>query len=160
MNKTFDLERLLPHRAPMILLSRALDYNEHGATAQVSIDQHSPFFDAQLGGVPAWIGMEYMAQTIGIWAGNQQLSRNKPVQPGFLLGCRSYRSNCAYFPTGCTLDVSAAVIYVDDNHLGVFDCTISTADILATAQIKAFRPENPQQFVRTPPHPLSTGLNA
>ena len=87
---TFDLEILLPHRAPMILLSRAVDYSDDFAQAEVLITEQSAFFDAALGGVPTWVGMEYMAQTIGVWAGHQQLSNNKPVQAGCLLGCRSY----------------------------------------------------------------------
>ena len=146
--KTFYLETLLPHRAPMILLSRAVDYSDDFAQAEVLISEQSAFFDAALGGVPTWVGMEYMAQTIGIWAGHQQLSRNKTVQAGFLLGCRSYTCNSAVFPAGCTLQLSAKPVYTDDTGLGAFDCEIRGDNILATAQIKAFRPAQPRNFVR------------
>lgn len=73
--KTLDLATLLPHRDPMILLSTAVDYGDDFATAVVHISEASPFFDAELGGVPSWVGMEYMAQTIGIWAGHQRLKK-------------------------------------------------------------------------------------
>lgn len=155
MEKTFDLETLLPHRAPMILLSRVVDYSDDFAHALVNINEQSAFFDTTLGGVPAWVGVEYMAQTIGIWAGHQQLSKNKPVQAGFLLGCRSYRCNVAAFPVGCTLQLFIKPLYIDDSGLGAFDCEIRSESILATAQIKAFRPENPRQFVR----PFSTSIS-
>lgn len=145
---TFDLEILLPHRAPMILLSRAVDYSDDFAQAEVLITEQSAFFDAALGGVPTWVGMEYMAQNIGVWAGHQQLSNNKPVQAGFLLGCRSYSCNSAVFPINSTLQLSAKPVYTDDTGLGAFDCEIRGDNILATAQIKAFRPEQPRNFVR------------
>ncbi|TXH48589.1 MAG: 3-hydroxylacyl-ACP dehydratase, partial [Cellvibrionales bacterium] len=41
---TFDLEILLPHRAPMILLSRAVDYSDDFAQAEVLITEQSAFF--------------------------------------------------------------------------------------------------------------------
>jgi predicted hotdog family 3-hydroxylacyl-ACP dehydratase len=158
IKRTLDLETLLPHRAPMLLLSEVVDYDDTFASALVHITADSPFFDAELGGVPGWVGMEYMAQTIGIWAGYQKLINNKPVQAGFLLGCRSYDCNNAVFPEGCTLQLSAKPVYLDDSGIGAFDCVISaeniiaSEDIRATAQIKAFRPQDPKDFVR----PFST----
>lgn len=146
--KVTDLETLLPHRAPMLLLNSTVDYGADFAQALVHIDEHTHFFDHALGGVPAWVGMEYMAQTIGIWAGHQHLSQNKPVQAGFLLGSRRYTCNVAVFPVGCTLQLSAKPVYTDDSGIGAFDCTILSDNIVATAQIKAFRPEHPQDFVR------------
>jgi len=164
MNKTLDLETLLPHRAPMLLLSEVVDYDENCASALIHITTDSAFFDAELGGVPSWVGMEYMAQTIGIWAGHQQLINNKPVQAGFLLGCRSYDCNSAIFPAGCTLQLSAKPVYLDDSGIGAFACAIHSENLIdsknivdsericATAQIKAFRPQDPKAFVR----PFST----
>jgi predicted hotdog family 3-hydroxylacyl-ACP dehydratase len=154
--KTRDLEILLPHRAPMLLLSEVVDYDEQIVIALVHITRDSPFFDAAFSGVPSWVGVEYMAQTIAIWAGYQQRIQGKPVRPAFLLGCRSYVCNTAVFPAGITLELSAKPVYQDDSGIGAFDCviacTIDNIDIRATAQIKAFRPENPEQFVR----PFST----
>lgn len=152
MKKILDLETLLPHRAPLLLLNEVVDYDESFASALIHITAESPFFDAGLGGVPSWVGMEYMAQTIGIWAGHQQLINNKPVQAGFLLGCRSYDCNSAVFPTGSTLQLSAKPVYLDDIGIGAFDCVIQSETIRATAQIKAFRPQDPKDFVR----PFST----
>ena len=157
INKTLHLETLLPHRAPMLLLSEAVDYDETSASALIHISTHSPFFDAELGGVPSWVGMEYMAQTIGIWSGYQQLKKKSAVHAGFLLGSRRYECNSPIFPVGCTLQLSAKLVYHDDSGLGAFDCLIESAtienkNIIANAQIKAFSPENPQDFVR----PFST----
>jgi predicted hotdog family 3-hydroxylacyl-ACP dehydratase len=156
INKTLHLETLLPHRAPMLLLSEAVDYDETSASALIHISTHSPFFDAELGGVPSWVGMEYMAQTIGIWSGYQQLKKKSAVHAGFLLGSRRYECNSPIFPVGCTLQLSAKLVYQDDSGLGAFDCLIVGGEkITASAQIKAFGPENPQDFVR----PFSTMKN-
>lgn len=147
-NKTLDLETLLPHRAPMLLLSEAVGYGEDFASALVHITTDSPFFDTALGGVPSWVGMEYMAQTIGIWSGYQQLKKKSVVHVGFLLGSRRYECNSPVFPAGCTLQLSARLVYHDDSGLGAFDCLIDGNNIIASAQIKAFSPENPKDFVR------------
>lgn len=143
-----DWMPLLPHRAPMVLLTDVISYDEHHAHCVVHINTGSPFFDAELNGVPTWTGLEYMAQAIGIWAGHQQQLHHKPVQAGFLLGCRQYHCNTAVFPVDCTLAVHCAPVYCDDSGLGAFDCRIRSTGLEATAQIKAFRPENPKQFVR------------
>lgn len=139
---------LLPHRAPMVLLSDVIHYDEHHAHCTVQITPASPFFDTTLQGVPTWVGLEYMAQAIGIWAGHQQLLAGKPVQAGFLLGCRRYRCNTAVFPVGCTLDIHCKPVYHDDNGLGALDCHILAPGLEATAQVKAFRPDDPKMFVR------------
>ena len=156
INKTHDLETLLPHRAPMLLLSEVVGYDETFASALIHISKDSPFFDAELGGVPSWVGMEYMAQTIGIWSGCQQLKKNSVVHAGFLLGSRRYECNSPIFPVGCTLQLSAKLVYHDGSGLGAFDCLIvGDEKITASAQIKAFSPENPRDFVR----PFSTMKN-
>ena len=155
INKTLDLETLLPHRAPMLLLSEVVDYGEDFASTLVHITTDSPFFDAALGGVPSWVGMEYMAQTIGVWSGYQQL-KNKPiVHAGFLLGSRRYECNSPIFTVGCILQLSAKLVYHDDSGLGAFDCLIIVNEhVKASAQIKAFSPEYPENFVR----PFSTRM--
>ena len=155
--KSLDLETLLPHRAPLLLLSEVVDYDDDVATARVHITAQSPFYDSELGGVPAWVGMEYMAQAIGLWAGRWQLAQGKTVRAGFLLGCRRYECNSAVFPAGSTLTVSATRVYHDDSGLGAFDCVIEAGDIRATAQIKAFLPDNPHAFVRPFSTPKQTG---
>jgi predicted hotdog family 3-hydroxylacyl-ACP dehydratase len=160
VNKTLDPALLLPHRAPMILLSDVIDCDDTGATAHVHITSASLFFDADMNGVPAWVGLEYMAQTIGIWAGQQQRARGQIVQPGFLLGCRRYDCNAAVFPSGSTLHVCAVSVYRDDSGLGAFDCRISSATLEATAQIKAFLPDNPRAFVRPFSHQATSDTTA
>jgi len=152
--KILDLAALLPHRPPMILLDEAVDYGDDFAVGRVTIQRTSRFFDARLDAMPAWVGIEYMAQSIGIWAGAQRLSMGEPVQLAFLLGTRSYRSNVPAFPAGSRLTVHIDVLYSERNSLGSFGCRIEGGDgrggfIEVTARINAFSPENPEEFAKS-----------
>ncbi len=154
MNTTpYTPEQLLPHRAPMLLLDTMLGCGEESASARVTIGERTPFCDAGLGGVPAWVGVEYMAQTIGAWAGARRLAHGESVLIGFLLGARRYESSAELFPVGSELDVHIDVLYSESDGLGSFACRIDGRApdgraLSATARINAFLPEQPHRFVR------------
>jgi predicted hotdog family 3-hydroxylacyl-ACP dehydratase len=150
MTEPWTLEQLLPHRAPMLLLDELIHCDDDGSEVALSIHPHSAFFDAGLGGVPAWVGIEYMAQAVATWSGFQQLSAGQPVTIGFLLGSRRYQSQRPVFQNGERLVVTAKARYVEPGALAAFDCCITDAggELLAEATINAFRPNDPQQFVR------------
>lgn len=145
------LEYLLPHRPPMLLLDRVIDYGEDFAEAELKVLSTSRFFDANLKGVPAWIGVEYMAQTMAIWSGSRRLENGKPVEIAFLLGSRNYCAHVPVFEQGMMLCVRCEVLVVD-NELAAFECIISSAkdpeQALATARLNAFSPENPAAFIQ------------
>ncbi len=144
----YRLEDLLPHRTPMLLLDDIIKITDTSAQARVHITPDSAFFDASLGGVPAWVGMEYMAQTIGLWIGQRQRQASLPIKPGFLLGTRLFECEQAVFAAGTTLQVDATNVYLDNDGIGSFNCTVSTEALIARAQIKAFLPDNPDDFIR------------
>src|SRR5215471_7164387 len=83
-----DIRSLLPHAGPMVLLDRVISVDEDSLLAEVCIRSDSLFCNG--GGVGAWVGVEYMAQAIGAWAGYTAQLRGEPVKLGFLLGTRSY----------------------------------------------------------------------
>jgi len=148
---THSLEALLPHRAPMILLDGIVAIDNETAHARVHINPASPFFDASLDGVPAWVGMEYMAQTIGLWIGERHLAEGIPIKPGFLLGTRAFDCCCAMFANGSALDITVLNKYLDSDGIGVFECRIQASSAeLARAQIKAYLPDNAEDFIRPP----------
>ena len=67
------VESLVPHRGTMSLLDRVLAVDEEQALAEVDVGPASLF--AQADGVPAWVGIEYMAQTVAAWAGAARACR-------------------------------------------------------------------------------------
>lgn len=149
-DKEYRLEALLSHRPPMILLDEALDYNEESAWARLQIKPTSLYYDSSLGGVPAWVGIEYMAQTMGIWSGSQQLKHKRPIEIGFLLGARHYQCNQPVFPSGAQLIIESKVLFHSEDGLAAFECCIRGAEINieASARINAFMPENSAEFIR------------
>ncbi len=147
------LEDLIPHRAPRLLLDDVMTVDDLAATTVVNITSATRHFDSALDGVPAWIGIEYMAQTVSLWSGNRLLQNGQPIRIGFLLGTRRYYCEQSVFTNGSTLMVTATPRFLDGSGLSAFDCTIalksasdacSPAPILASARINAYEPEHPE----------------
>lgn len=136
----WPVEQLLPHAAPMLLLDQALGYGDDAAAAAVTIRADHPFATAE--GVPAHLGIEFMAQTCGIWAGAQARDGGGPVRLGFLLGTRRYTCSTPRFALGRRLEITATVVFRDQG-MGVFDCRISDAGgVLAEAQLSVYQPQD------------------
>ena len=62
------VEDVLPHAGGMVFLSRVLSHERHRTVCEVEIDRQSLLGDVS-GGVPAWIGLEYMAQCVAAHGG-------------------------------------------------------------------------------------------
>jgi predicted hotdog family 3-hydroxylacyl-ACP dehydratase len=145
-----DIRKLLPHADPMILLDRVISADKESLCAEVLIRPENLFYENTLDkkGVSAWIGIEYMAQTIGAYAGYNALLNSNPVKVGFLLGTRHYESNTSFFPEGRVLQVKVKCIMEADNGLSAFECTISDQhNLLANAIINVFLPDNLNKFL-------------
>lgn len=137
----FDLESLIPHRKPMLLLDKAFDVTENSAIAGVDISPASSFY-VEGKGVPAWIGVEYMGQTAALIAGWQL--RQGLTQPhlGLLLGTRKFSAFSAWFARGDQLRVSASEVAVVGEGLATFYCEIHQVGRnkpLATAKLSVMR---------------------
>lgn len=129
---------LLPHGPEMTLIDRLVDYSPQRSIATVTITRHSRFV-AVPDGVPAWVGIEYMAQTIAAHAGCAARLRGEPPAIGFLLGTRAYRSEVGAFPLGSVLTISVEPL-VTDEKLAAFRCSIATERVLATAVVNTYQP--------------------
>src|SRR4051812_20202560 len=121
---SIPLADLLPHGAEMTVIDRLVAYDEGKSIAIVDVRPESLFFEN--GGVPAWVGLEYMAQAVAAHAGFAARLRGEPPSVGFLLGTRSYQSRVAAFPSGSRLTIEVEPLSLDAN-LGAFHCTIVLA---------------------------------
>ena len=134
-----DIRLLLPHSGPMVLLDRVIRADEDSLCAEVRIRPDS-LFCAQ-GGVGAWVGLEYMAQAIGAYAGYTARLRGEPVKIGFLLGTRRYECTRPLFTVGSLLKVCVKRVVQIDNGLASFDCHIDDDHgPLANANVTVFQP--------------------
>jgi predicted hotdog family 3-hydroxylacyl-ACP dehydratase len=138
----YAIAKLLPHKPPMILLDALLNYDDEGTTACVTITEASLFLEPD--GVPVHVGLEYMAQACGAYAGAVARDKGEPVKIGFMLGTRRYQAHVPYFRLGERLLVSVKVVYRDD-QMGAFDCRIAVAGKLAAeAQLTVYQPDPAQ----------------
>lgn len=137
------VESLLPHADNMVFLNRLLSSDEEKAQAEIIVKNEGLFQGAPTT-MPAWVGIEYMAQAIAAWAGFQALSNNQPVKIGFLVGARKYTSTTPHFKKDDVLLVDISRVFHDDTGLASFDCRISDKfdNILVEAVINVFQPDD------------------
>lgn len=140
------LKQLLPHDHPMILIDDIVACREHGLTATVTIHEQSPFVES--GGVPSWIGIEYMGQAIAAYAGLCARRDGVPVRIGFLVGSRRYAPGCSHFPLGATLQIAVDALTPNTSGLQVFECHISGAGIDTRANLNVFMPDDVTEFLQ------------
>ena len=141
------IEQLLPHRPPMILIDRLVWTNGVATVCEVSIRPHSMFIQAVR--VPAFVGIEYMAQTVAAHGGYQSYLEGQPVAVGLLLGTRRLETRCQFFELGQTLRIEAIHIW-GQHKLMRFRCTITHAVSnirLQQAELNVFRPKAIQSYL-------------
>lgn len=132
-------EAWIPQRGGMRLIDRVLEVDAQRSVAELQVPADGLFVRG--GAVPAWIGIEYMAQTVSAWAGGRARRSGGGPRVGLLLGSRRYESRVAAFPAGARLRVEAVCELMGDNGLGVFDCRIHMDGTeVATARISVFDP--------------------
>jgi predicted hotdog family 3-hydroxylacyl-ACP dehydratase len=143
------MRELVPHAGPMVLLDRVVETVGETLCAEVAIGPESLFCGS--GGVPSWVGMEYMAQAIAAHAGYLALQRGEAVRVGFLLGSRRYEAHVPVFGIGSCLQVHVQCELRGENGLGAFACRISDSKdgaVLAQATITVFQPDNVEEFLQ------------
>ncbi|MGD8325701.1 MAG: hotdog family protein [Sphingomonadales bacterium] len=138
----WTVEELVPHAEPMILIDEVLDWSEDTLKSRVMISEDSVFYE-KFQGVPVWVGVEYMAQTIAALAGVRAKRDDKPVRIGFLVGTRRYEAAVPMFTLGQVLEVSVSEIF-QDGGMGVFNCEIRSnrTELLASASLNVYLPQN------------------
>lgn len=128
----------LPHREPMLLLSSILAHDERRLVCEVNIGHDTLFLEPE--GVPTFVGLEYMAQACGAYAGAIGRASGEPVRIGYLLGTRDFTAKVAYFRRGQRLTVTATRLYSDEG-MASFDCRIEIAgECVVTARLAVFQP--------------------
>lgn len=138
-----DLGQILHHQPPMIFLDDVLEVGDDTLVACIRIRQGIPFFEPRRG-VPAWVGLEYMAQSIAALAGIRARKAGHPVALGLIIGCRNYSCSTNVFTPGSELRISITELVAEDNGFGSFDCRIEDHSrnedrrLVAQARISVF----------------------
>ncbi|WOD19152.1 hotdog family protein [Paraburkholderia kirstenboschensis] len=141
------IEAIIPHRGTMLLIDAVTAFDEETLSARVSVHADAWYADAQ-GGMPAWIGIELMAQSIAAHVALLAMRGGGRARPGVLLGSRSYKALQPSFAGGARLLIRATELLRSDEGHGAYECTIHHDDVCcAEAVIKVFQPSNFQSFI-------------
>ena len=141
-----DLESLMVHRAPMLLIDELLEYGENHATTEVWIKPDMLFVQEQ--GLPCWVGIELMAQTVSLLAGVRGKFSGHPPQIGFLLGTRRFHAPMSHFAVGSRLRIHVQESYVDTNKLGQSDCRIDSEQGSIEAKLNVYQPSDTNSLIK------------
>ncbi|MDR1275180.1 MAG: beta-hydroxyacyl-ACP dehydratase [Candidatus Accumulibacter sp.] len=142
------IEDLIPHRASMLLLDRVTAFGEKCAVGE-SLPTRGAWYADESGNMPAYIGIELMAQTAAAHVSLVKRMRGLPPKMGVLLGTRAYRSETGAFEAGVLLEIRVNQLFMESGGLGAYECAIvSGGAIKATAILKVFEPENVELFLQ------------
>jgi predicted hotdog family 3-hydroxylacyl-ACP dehydratase len=133
------LSRFVLHRKPMLLLHKLVQIGPESAVCEFRVEQDNAFLLPDLG-VPAYIGIEYMAQCIAVHAG--ACERVQGFQPplGLLLGTRNYRASVQYFSPNAIYIVECQELISNPDGLASFQCNIqSEGRVLVDARLSVLQ---------------------
>jgi predicted hotdog family 3-hydroxylacyl-ACP dehydratase len=138
-----DLEDLVPHRAPLLLIGAVRSADGEQCTTVTRVEPGAWYADPD-GAMPGWFGLELMAQTIAAYSGSLHRGGGGAPGPGYLLGTRQYACDVPAFPAGSVLEVQARVQDADPGGLSLFACELRLGGVpLARAILKVFAPGSP-----------------
>ena len=130
----------LPHRAPLLLIDSLLRVSAEAAVALVTVDPGAWYADSD-GAMPAWFGLELMAQAAAAFNGHAGSQLGLAPATGYLIGTRSYQAFVARFAAGARLEVEARVDYPATLGQSAMICEIRCAgQVLALATLKFYTP--------------------
>jgi predicted hotdog family 3-hydroxylacyl-ACP dehydratase len=148
---TYDIRDVMPQSDSMCLLDSLVDYGAEWIRARVRVREDMPF--GSPAGVPAWIGLEFMAQAAAAFGGMEEVQRGAKPSIGLLMGTREFEAHVETFPIGAELHVHAALVMRDERDFAAYDCRIEhEGRTLATATLKAFRPSDPHVILAEAAH--------
>ncbi|MGI3744529.1 MAG: 3-hydroxylacyl-ACP dehydratase [Janthinobacterium lividum] len=137
---------LLPHAGDMVLIDQVLSFDEEQIHTRVIV-RPGGLFNRPDGSMPAWVGIELMAQSVAAFAGCQARVKGDPVELGFLLGTRKFECNVEHFPVGSELTIHARRSLQDDSGMGVFECSLSGAGIQVSARLNVYCPPQSASYL-------------
>ena len=141
------IEAIIPHRGTMLLIDAVNTFSEDALSARASVRADAWYADAD-GAMPAWIGIELMAQAIAAHVALLAMRGGGRARPGVLLGSRSYKALQQSFASGAQLLIHATELLRSEEGHGAYECTIHHGDMCcAEAVIKVFQPPDFQSFI-------------
>ncbi|SHF36301.1 Predicted 3-hydroxylacyl-ACP dehydratase, HotDog domain [Microbulbifer donghaiensis] len=139
-------EELVPHSGDMSLLDTVVAVGEETLTAKLRVRDDGIF--ARDGRVPAYVGIEYMAQAVAAFSGYHARARGEAVRLGFLLGTRKFNSNIDSYQCGDELTVEVERLLQAENGMATFECRVSGAGVQQAARLNVYQPDNIEAYLK------------
>lgn len=145
MNSWPSPAALLPHGPAARAVDAIVEFTPGvGLSARLEVRPALGLFDPARGGIPAWAGIEIMAQAAGLYLGmTHHPSGETRPQAGYLIGARRFEARVPLFPAGAKLLIHTHCLAVAAYGAGRFDCHIMSAGKeQATAELIIARAAN------------------
>lgn len=143
------ITEILPHRGIMLFIDAVSHFSPEAAICTFQPQRNAWYINRE-GAMPAWFGIEMMAQSIAVHAALTAKSRGEQPKFGALLGSRDYHCTQPSYIAGAPLTITALQELRDDSGLGAYECRIEAeGQIISRAQLKVFEPESFEQFLAT-----------
>lgn len=116
------IREIVPHDGPMLLVGDVVKHHPEITVCRVDVAR-SRLFARKDGRVPAWVGLEYMAQCVAAHGGLVARAMGDTPRPGLFLGTRSVQLDVDLFEPDEVLLVSARHLR-GDLGLAAFACRV------------------------------------
>lgn len=142
-----DVREVLPHRGTMLLLDTLERCSESAVEASATARGDAWYADGDAA-MPAWIGIELMAQAIAAHVGLVARHAGASAKPGMLLGTSRYTAHRAAIAAGTMIRVAARELLRGDEGHGAYECAIyADGQCCAEAIVKVYQPDDFQSFI-------------
>ena len=150
MNEEFKTKEatseLVPHKGKMLLLDRVQNYSleDVNITTEIDISRNSLFYEDDLGGIPAWVAFEYMAQSISALSGIYGRTKGDKPKVGFIMSVSGFKADIPVFKDSETVVVTVHETVRMDKAV-TFDGVAKVGDKIAvTATLNTVEVDDPK----------------
>jgi predicted hotdog family 3-hydroxylacyl-ACP dehydratase len=147
-NEVFPpIDTILPHRGTMLLVDGVSACSDAALTAHAAVRGDAWYADDN-GAMPAWIGIELMAQGVAAHVALLAMRAGGRARPGVLLGTRSYKAHVSAFARDAQLTINVQEVLRSEEGHSAYECTIDHDGArYADAVVKVFQPGDFQTFI-------------
>ena len=148
MTDVFDtkesVSELVPHKGKMFLLNRICDYDLeiNLITTEIDITRDNLFYEEELGGVPAWVAFEYMAQSVSALSGLQGRTKSEKPKVGFIMSVSGFNAYVPVFKQGETVVINVLEKTRNDNAVTFEGSATVNGTLAVTAKLNTVEVEN------------------
>ena len=136
-----DIEKLLPHSPPMVLIDRLEHWAKGEATASMRVRANTRFVES--GRLPSYCLLEHMAQTVAACLGYEAYREGEGVRPGMVVGCRTFDVEIDEIEVGTTLHIEVTRASATEGT-SRFDCrAMRDEEVVASATMTLVHGELP-----------------